>query len=118
MRVLLAADPELPVPPVLYGGIERIVHMLAGGLVGRGHDVALVAHPDSRVPCGLFPYSAASSRGLSRLPDIALTHHVAAERQEPKHRRVHDHPLRPTMTDRRRPLPIRSYTVGRPSGSR
>ena len=29
MRISLTADPELPVPPRLYGGIERIVDMLA-----------------------------------------------------------------------------------------
>jgi hypothetical protein len=28
MKILLTADPELPVPPQLYGGIERIVHVL------------------------------------------------------------------------------------------
>ena len=28
MRIAVTADPEIPVPPVLYGGIERIVDML------------------------------------------------------------------------------------------
>lgn len=28
MRIALTADPELPVPPTLYGGIERVVDML------------------------------------------------------------------------------------------
>ncbi|MEH2263623.1 hypothetical protein [Nostoc sp.] len=47
MRILLSSDPELPVPPKLYGGIERIVDLLATGLQIRGHSVGLVAHPDS-----------------------------------------------------------------------
>lgn len=47
MRILLTADPELPVPPQLYGGIERVVDLLARGLRRQGHKVALVAHPDS-----------------------------------------------------------------------
>ncbi len=47
MRILLTADPMIPVPPVGYGGIERIVDALARGLVGQGHEVGLVAHPDS-----------------------------------------------------------------------
>jgi glycosyltransferase involved in cell wall biosynthesis len=47
MRILITADPELPVPPKLYGGIERIVDLLITGLQNRGHEVALVAHPDS-----------------------------------------------------------------------
>jgi glycosyltransferase involved in cell wall biosynthesis len=47
MRILLTADPELPVPPSLYGGIERIIDVLITGLNQRGHTVGLVAHQDS-----------------------------------------------------------------------
>ena len=49
MKVLLTADPSLPVPPKFYGGIERIVAGLAGSLRGRGVQVALLAHGDSTV---------------------------------------------------------------------
>ncbi|NJM44753.1 MAG: glycosyltransferase family 4 protein [Alkalinema sp. RU_4_3] len=47
MRILLTADPELPVPPSLYGGIERVIDFIARGLRARGHTVGLVAHRDS-----------------------------------------------------------------------
>ena len=47
MKIALTADPEIPVPPKLYGGIERIVDMLARGLSEHGHEVTLFAHPDS-----------------------------------------------------------------------
>ncbi len=47
MKILITADPELPVPPTLYGGIERIIDLLITGLQAKGHIVALVAHPDS-----------------------------------------------------------------------
>jgi glycosyltransferase involved in cell wall biosynthesis len=47
MRILLTADPEIPVPPKGYGGIERIVAGLIRYLRGQGHVVGLVAHPDS-----------------------------------------------------------------------
>jgi len=56
LRILVTADPELPVPPRLYGGIERIIDLLIDGLVRRGHDVTLVAHRDSSVRCELVPY--------------------------------------------------------------
>jgi glycosyltransferase involved in cell wall biosynthesis len=56
MRIAVTADPEIPVPPKLYGGIERIVDMLVRGLVQREHDVTLFAHPHSQVPCRLVPY--------------------------------------------------------------
>jgi glycosyltransferase involved in cell wall biosynthesis len=47
LRIALTADPELPVPPRLYGGIERIIDMLARGLEARGHEVTLFAHAHS-----------------------------------------------------------------------
>ncbi len=63
MRILLTADPELPVPPKLYGGIERIVNLLVTGLQSRGHTVALVAHSDSTSPANQrFPWTGKQSQ--------------------------------------------------------
>lgn len=63
MRILVTADPELPVPPQLYGGIERIVDLLVTGLQARGHIVGLVAHRDSTSPADrLFPWSGLRSQ--------------------------------------------------------
>jgi glycosyltransferase involved in cell wall biosynthesis len=56
MRVLITADPYIPVPPVHYGGIERVIDVLVRELIRRGHDVTLVAHPDSHTPARLMPY--------------------------------------------------------------
>lgn len=67
MRVAITVDPEVPVPPRQYGGIERIVDMLVRGLAERGHQVTLFAHPDSQVPCRLEPYPGRSSRSRSDL---------------------------------------------------
>lgn len=61
MRIALTADPELPVPPVHYGGIERIVDMLARGLVAAGHEVTVFAHPDSATAGRLVPWQGRSS---------------------------------------------------------
>lgn len=44
MNILLTADPELPVPPSHYGGIERIVDQLAAQYRASGHRVVLVAN--------------------------------------------------------------------------
>ncbi|MDJ0747769.1 MAG: glycosyltransferase [Xenococcaceae cyanobacterium MO_167.B27] len=63
MRILLTADPELPVPPKLYGGIERIIDLLITGLKSRGHKIGLVAHKDSTTKCDcLFPWRGARSQ--------------------------------------------------------
>lgn len=50
MRILLTADPELPVPPRLYGGIERVIDLLVIGLKKSGHTVGLMAHRESTSP--------------------------------------------------------------------
>jgi len=47
MRILLIMNPGLPVPPKLYGGIERIVYLLAEEYTRLGHEVTLLAGPDS-----------------------------------------------------------------------
>jgi glycosyltransferase involved in cell wall biosynthesis len=68
LNIALTADPEVPVPPRLYGGIERIVDMLARGLVERGHRVTLFAHPDSSGAGTLVPWPGGASR--SRLDTL------------------------------------------------
>ncbi len=47
MKILLTADPPIPVPPTGYGGIERIVDALARRYRGLGHSVGLVSNPNS-----------------------------------------------------------------------
>ena len=65
MRILLTVDPEIPVPPKLYGGIERIVDGLATELRLLGHAVGLAAHPDSSCSVdAFFPWPAAASAGV------------------------------------------------------
>lgn len=64
MHVALTVDPEIPVPPELYGGIERIVDLLARGLSERGHEVTLLAHPDSDTTGQLMPYPGRQSQDL------------------------------------------------------
>ena len=54
MRILLPTDPFLPVPPPLYGGIERIVAALLADLRHRGHEVGLIAHADSSAAADFF----------------------------------------------------------------
>jgi len=67
MRIALTADPELPVPPRYYGGIERIIDMLARSLVERGHDVTLFANSASKCVGSLKPWPGRDSRSVSDL---------------------------------------------------
>lgn len=87
MRIALTADPELSVPPILYGGIERIVDMLALGLTRRGHDVTLFANPQSSCPVPKIGWPGLSSGSkLATLRNAAtLARHVAAGRFDVVH---------------------------------
>lgn len=54
MRILLSVDPGIAVPPVGYGGIERIVDSLARRYRELGHRVALLAEQGSTCPVDSF----------------------------------------------------------------
>ncbi|WP_460694080.1 glycosyltransferase [Mucilaginibacter puniceus] len=47
LKILLIMDPGIAVPPQFYGGIERIVYMLANEYIKNGHRVTLLAGPGS-----------------------------------------------------------------------
>lgn len=84
MRLLLTADPELPVPPRLYGGIERIVDLLVRGLRQRGHVVGLCAHRDSTTPADeLFAWPGESSASRTDTPRNMSALHRAVRRFRP-----------------------------------
>lgn len=64
MRILLTADPMIPVPPTLYGGIERVISLLIQELGRRGHELGLLAHTDSTEPqCERFAWPDVDMRG-------------------------------------------------------
>jgi len=50
LRIAQVAPPLERVPPLAYGGTERIIHELTSELVRRGHDVTVFASGDSDVP--------------------------------------------------------------------
>lgn len=61
LRIALTVDPEIPVPPQFYGGIERIADMLAKTLTQDGHAVTLFANERSTCPVSLVPWPGARS---------------------------------------------------------
>lgn len=50
MRIAQVAPPMERVPPMAYGGTERIIHELSRELAARGHEVVLFASGDSDSP--------------------------------------------------------------------
>jgi glycosyltransferase involved in cell wall biosynthesis len=55
MRIALLAGPMVPIPPLAYGGTERVVAALATELRRLGHDVTVFASGDSSVQVRLRP---------------------------------------------------------------
>ncbi len=70
--ILLIADPILPVPPPLYGGIERVVHFLAEELASRGWRVMLACHPDSACKVPKIAYPAGEIDRRSRFRNLRM----------------------------------------------
>jgi len=66
MKIAMVAPVIEAVPPLLYGGTERVVSTLTEELVRRGHDVTLFASGDSRTAARLIP---CAERAL-RLEDV------------------------------------------------
>jgi glycosyltransferase involved in cell wall biosynthesis len=48
MKIIQVAPLWFTIPPGKYGGIERVISLLADGLVAKGHEVKLYAAPGSK----------------------------------------------------------------------
>jgi glycosyltransferase involved in cell wall biosynthesis len=122
MHVAIISDPRIPVPPPLYGGIERIVDMLVCGLMERRHVVTLFAHADSDVPCRHVPYGGTEpQRLIDTLRNMASVSRLGFQRPEVVHnfgRLAYVGPLLPLsipkiMSYQRSPPVDRVQTAGR-----
>ncbi len=84
MRILLTADPDLPVPPRFYGGIERIIDTLIIELQSRGHTIGLCAHRDSTTPVDrLFPWNGVRSQNKLDILKNTATLYTAVQQFQP-----------------------------------
>lgn len=91
MRIALVAPPWFAVPPLGYGGTERVVAYLADGLAGRGHSVTLFASGGSRSRANLVshyrePPSASLGQSL-----VEASHLMEAFRRWDEFDIIHDH---------------------------
>jgi glycosyltransferase involved in cell wall biosynthesis len=94
MRIGLIAPVALQVPPVGYGGTERVVAELADGLVARGHAVTLFASGDSRTQARLhaiYPRALTSLTTKAQYQPYEIAHVQAAMRLARQFDVFHDH---------------------------
>ncbi|MGH3133038.1 MAG: glycosyltransferase family 4 protein [Gaiellaceae bacterium] len=91
MRIGLICPVWFPVPPEAYGGTERVVALLAEGLVDAGHDVTLFASGDSQTRARLESvFQTAPSEWIGHTY-WEMQHVVHAIRRGAKFDVVHDH---------------------------
>jgi len=92
LRIAVVAPPFFPIPPVGYGGIERVVASLTDGLVASGHDVTLFAAAGSSTRAHLVtPLSHTPTLGNPSSVVGELHHTTAALLRAGDFDVVHDH---------------------------
>ena len=77
MKIALLSPPWIAIPPVGYGGTERVVFQLAEGLVKKGHKVTLFATGDSQTSAKLafcFKKALGNDWRIKQNPYLSLEH--------------------------------------------
>lgn len=93
MRIAVVAPPWVPVPPPAYGGTEAVVDALAAGLQAAGHEVLLIAHPDSTCPVPLESIVPAADATPMGRAAAELEHAIGAYRLSESFDVVSDHTI-------------------------
>jgi glycosyltransferase involved in cell wall biosynthesis len=89
MRIALISPLYEAVPPIAYGGTERVIASLADELVRRGHEVTLFAAEGSRTAATLVACSRAPLRySMSRTELEQLAPHLHLKMLADVHRRA------------------------------
>jgi glycosyltransferase involved in cell wall biosynthesis len=114
--VALVAPPWFDVPPDGYGGIEQMCAALADGLVGRGHDVTLVAAGEDGTTADLVRTFDETPAGLgtSEGAAVELVHaaRARAELEDLDLDVVHDHTFAGPLVAHCRDVPTVVTTHG------
>jgi len=107
MEIGIIAPTWLPIPAPAYGGTETVVDTLARGLRAAGHDVLLVAHPDSTCPVRRASVVPAADTERMGRASIELEHALGAYELVRGCEVVHDHTLAgPVIAARYPDLPV------------
>jgi glycosyltransferase involved in cell wall biosynthesis len=76
MKIAQVAPLYESVPPLLYGGTERVVAYLTNEFVSQGHEVTLFASGDSQTMADLRPVCARALRLEGKKVADPLAHHM------------------------------------------
>ncbi|WP_255769978.1 glycosyltransferase family 4 protein [Pseudarthrobacter sulfonivorans] len=101
MRIGLISAPWIPIPPVGYGGIERVIDSLARGFLAAGHEVLLAAASDSTCPAPLVPGMRPAEPEQLGFSLSELSHVIRAYAGLHNVDVIHDHTLAGPLVGRR-----------------
>lgn len=91
MRIAINSPIWVRVPPVRYGGIEMIIHILTDELVKMGHDVTVYASGDSIVNAKLKHVYDEPEGNRIHLSIPEMLHGVQAYKEADNYDLIHDH---------------------------
>jgi glycosyltransferase involved in cell wall biosynthesis len=78
MHVTIVKPGGVPIPPQLYGGTERTLYWLGKALLQLGHEVTLIAHPQSCVPgAELIPFEGSTEEAMRLVPGTTDIIHLS-----------------------------------------
>ena len=90
MKILLLMDPFIPVPPVHYGGIERVVYDIACKYQETGHEVTIIAGPGSKSPGRLITYGENGDGSMKLNYTLLWKLHKILKQEIPRHDVLHN----------------------------
>jgi glycosyltransferase involved in cell wall biosynthesis len=90
MRILLLMDPFIPVPPLHYGGIERVMYDIACRYKTMGHEVTIIAGPNSQSPGRLITYGENGDGSVSLDYTLLYKLQRILKQEIPKHDVLHN----------------------------
>jgi glycosyltransferase involved in cell wall biosynthesis len=90
MKILLLMDPFIPVPPLHYGGIERVIYDIANRYVVMGHEVTIIAGPNSKSPGRLITYGENGDGSASMDYKLLWELNTILRKEIPKHDVLHN----------------------------
>ncbi len=94
MKIAVLAPPYLPVPPIGYGGVEKVIYCLTEGLAKKGHEVTLFASGDSKTSAILsstFPQAIGNSGEIKNKPILPLLQYIDCFSRSSEFDLIHNH---------------------------
>ena len=86
----MLADPVVQVPPIFYGGVERVVNMISEELTRLGVDITVLCHPKSTCAAKKLAYPSLGMDRFSRLKNIFfLIKHITSNKYDIIHSFAH-----------------------------